>query len=692
MMRFFVAILFLLLSQFVAAQVDVESISMGVDSLEEDTVIMVESQYTEEKKNRSGYLDSIANISAPFSIKDPRFVQKGETKYILQDRYLPVGGKFSKWLFDRLDVGVQSGYSWFAPWGDKTLKGAMPLGVYAKYNINRLHAVRLGYSHTSFGIEGYGAEIAMNDFDLDYMFNISSFLYGHNVRRVLNVSAMLGLGYAHTSFREEKQSGLGVRAGLNFDIKMTSSSHLFIEPYVSLVDDKLDYSNESNSHKWDMMYGVRAGIGVNFNTKRDTLKNANYNGGIFWDFTQGATFFSSDDVGLMESMGSAYALSIGKWLDPRVGIRLTGTAADYSWSVRRTAPVEELGVVVVPSYETKMNTVMVGGRLELLFDVLNIVNSKRRNRMFGWQLSVGGEFGYMRKVLGEDALTNLKTYYAGFVAGTQFVFTPQDAMSFFLEPRMLIANYSIPYANAPEYKARFSDNMYSVNVGIRVSNPINRPSKEESGTFSPNNFVGLSGGLSRKIHYQNKLIEPATGTPLSGGIVVGREFAPLVAAKLQVDYQHMTVSDKYYYSVDADVVYKRPAMFDEKFSLLNVKLAYMLNFTNLYQGYRPNRLIDVFLELGPSYIFSLGRTCTLGKEEMAGGTNPTPIMSGKAKDKGVFAMFGGLTCAIRLNEKFRITLEPYAQYMMNSSIFSGASSASQSNLFTGVNVGVNYNF
>lgn len=672
MMKQLVAILFILLSHPVFAHEDEDTLAqVAVDTLMADTANV--------------YWENLAKRIAPFDIKDPRLVHKGETKYILQDRYVPKGARFSKWLFDRVELGAQSGYNMFVSRGNNRFNDGVPVGGYMKFNINRLNALRLGATVAIHYVEGMGNGMKLGSVDLDYLFNLSSYLYGHKANRFLNVSTVLGVSGMYSAFRGETGRSARALGGLNFDFNITPSSHVFIEPYISVASDQVDLSATTNEHRWDVMYGVRAGIGVRFNSRNDSLRNVNYNGNFFWEFSQGLTFFPSDDIDLAKSMSTNYTASFGKWLDPFVGVRLSGSVTDFNWSM---LPSKQNAAA---SYSSKLRTVMVGGRMEMLLDVLNLFRDyrMRRNPLFSWQLSMGGEFGYMRKDL-DITKYNLNTYYVGFVAGTQFLVSPDEATSLFIEPQMHFLNYSLR-ASTPGYRKWHSDNVYSLNVGVRVSHPVKSGSLANRGEFVPSNFAGAAVGALRGEHYINSW-KPDTKFQTNFGLSVGREFAPLVAAKLQVDYQNIRTSSQYPYSIDGGHTRYSSSMFAETSHLLNAKLAYMLNFTNLYQGYSPSRKVNLFMELGPSYIFVLHKHYEFDGKEKPADANPTPIISNKHDTHGVFAFFGGMACTVNVNEKYRLVLEPYGQLLTRSRIFSGASNASRMTIFTGVNLGVNYCF
>lgn len=676
----------------------------GMDTVEQTKVeqdtadIKVESKYAREKMSRSNYLDSIANISAPFIIHDPRFLKKGETKYILQDRFLDEGKPFSNWLFDRMDVGITSGYYRLAPRSDRKLDPGIPLGIYLKYNLNRLCAVRLNYSRTRYEVKGFGQEIEHNGLDVDFMYNLSSFLYGHNAKRVMSVSFVAGLGYVRSEFMGKKEKAYKAQGGLNLDFKLTPSSHLFVEPFLAVANDEIDHSLYSNAHRWDLMFGVKGGVGVNFNTKNDSLKKVNYNGNVFWEMGQGLTFFPSSDIGLTQSIGTDHILSVGKWLDPCVGVRLSASLKDFNWASYKTESKAYSGFIVIPEYETKVRTVMWGGRLELLVDVLNFFENyrKRRNPFFAWQLSLGGEFGFMWKhhLFENQTEMNLKTTYAGVVAGSQFLIAPDNNTAVFVEPRILLANYSVPYVNAPEYRKKFTDKLIGLNVGIRVSHPIKEERLSEPPAFKPRNFAGVVTGSLR-----GEKLKKTKGDDkfqLSAGVCVGREFAPYVAAKLQVEYQSLSTTSMLQYGVNEGLMYEKPALFNENTTVINTKLSYMLNFSNLYQGYNPNRRLNIFLDFGPSYVYILNKKYSLYSKEMAGGKNPTPVFEKAEKatreEKGTIGLYGSVFCSLQLRKHIHFVLQPYGQILSKPILYNGLSIRYNHDYLMGLNVGVTYSF
>ena len=154
----------------------------------------------------------------------------------------------------------------------------------------------MGYAYTTYDVDDFGEKIIYHVIDVDFMYNLSSYLYGHNAKRMMNVSAVIGGGYIRASLSGEKMDVWKGQLGLNFDFKPSPSTHLFVEPYVEAMKGRANLAVSSKTYR-DVVYGVKAGFGVQFNSRNDSLKNINYDGKIFIEGGQGITLLSSDDIG-----------------------------------------------------------------------------------------------------------------------------------------------------------------------------------------------------------------------------------------------------------------------------------------------------------------------------------------------------------------------------------------------------------
>lgn len=695
MMKYWIGILFVLWMQVVTMHSKVHYdhstlIDCKVDSVDnsENKVIndTVESKHLVEKLKYSNYLDSIAQLTAPFTIDEMLSRQKGHTKYIVQDRYLVKGEDFSKWFFDRMEIGPLSGYNRFLHQPDHQVDAGIPIGVYVKYNLSHLSAFRLGYAYTAYNVEDFGEKIKHHTVDVDFMYNLSSYLYGHNVKRMMNVSAVVGGGYIRASLNGKKMDVWKGQLGLNFDFKLSPSTHLFVEPYVEAMKNRANLAVSSRTYR-DVVYGVKAGFGVQFNSRNDSLKNINHDDKIFIEGGQGITLLSSDDIGRGESMGVNYRVSLGKWLDPYIGLRLSGIARDFFWD-KYTTESTATGSVVVPAYDKKMRILMCGAQMEVMINVLNFFNGYRvhRHPKFTWQLSIGGEFGYLAKRrFNKDIKKSMIGPYSGIVAGTQFLFTPDKFSAIFIEPHALWANYSVPNKKVQYFdKKDYNANIYELNVGMRMVFPERGKNEKDQPAFVPHYSVGLLiGGTRREMLVVNK---GDSKFPLNLGVFAGREFTPWVAAKMQVELQGLRVVETRKYRVDEGRTYS--AWFNEDFLLLHTKLAFMFNFSTLYQGYRADRRMNVFIEMGPSYIHDIGQKESFYSKEVVRGTNPrvyTPYYLGKG---GSWGMWGGIVVNAKISKDIDILCESWVELLTRARFFAKR----HKEILKGTSLGVAYKF
>ena len=655
------------------SDVNTDSLSSSGDS------IIVKSKYEDdiEKLAYVNRLDSISKITAPFSIKDPRYVKKGEVKYILQDRYLKQNKPFSKRIFDRVEIGLMVGYNVIHPRGSVKLKSGSPLGAFAKYNFNRFSSLRFSYTNAEYELENGKNKIKHHDFSLDFMYNVSSLLYGHNPNRFFNVSGVVGAGFIRSELNGRTGNSPKAQLGVNMDIRLSPGAHLFAEPYFAVAGDNVDLSTD-NPHRWDMMYGARAGVSLRFNPKDNTSSGDSFDGSVFLDFSQGFTFFPSSDIDLMKSVGRSYRFAVGKWIDPYLGFRIGGSVQTYNSASLKSSE----------NRSTTLVAGMAGGRIEVLVDALNLIHrDSTMTRQFGWNVSAGFEMGIIQKMVTFSS-TRLRTYYTAPVISTQFLYTPPGGITLYLEPSVLFANYSIPYANRPEFRAKFSDRVFSLNVGARVSRPAGTRALHRGDIFEPRTYFGLMGGLFSSIHPINSAGDNKPQWNI--GFAIGHEFTPVVAAKLQVDYQKAYAAKDFDFTVNGGIKSPTPALFNENFTFLNLKALYMLNVGNLYQGYNAYRRLNFFLEAGPTYIAVLNKEYSLYSKETVTGNEPTPIISNTKFSSGAFALLGGGLVDFRATDKLHLQFEATAQLLMKSRIYDILGTQKRYSFLLGTNIGATY--
>ena len=77
-------------------------------------------------------------------------------------------------------------------------------------------------------------------------------------------------------------------------------------------------------------------------------------------------------------------------------------------------------------------------------------------------IAVGGEYGWLTKYIPETD-NGLKCNYAGFTGAATFLYSMDKETSFFVEPRVVVANFREPYVNvAPKLRPPYRSACASV--------------------------------------------------------------------------------------------------------------------------------------------------------------------------------------------------------------------------------------
>ena len=155
---------------------------------------------------------------------------------------------------------------------------------------------------------------------------------------------------------------------------------------------------------------------------------------------------------------------------------------------------------------------------------------------------------------------------------------------------------------------------------------------------------------------------------------------------MQVELQGLRVVETRNYRVDEGRTYS--ALFNEDFLLLHTKWAFMFNFSTLYQGYRADRRMNVFIEMGPSYIHAIGQRESFYSKEMIGGTNPrimTPYRLGRG---GSWGMWGGVVVNAKISKNIDLLCESWVELLTKARFFAKR----HKEILKGTSLGVAYKF
>lgn len=606
--------------------------------------------------------------------------------YQLQDRYVVQGDSFRNRFLDHFYLGFVTGVAKMAPKGNRPMNSGIPFGGIIGYDFNKLHGVRATVSHTNYDMEDGDGTVKQWEVDLDYIFNLSNYLKGYDKRRLFHVSPTLGVGYVASTYRDCKASIFKGQAGLNIGIGLGRNARFFVEPFFSVLSDQADHSGTTNVSKYGVQYGLKTGLAINLDNTNDFYTSqVVYTRGFFYEIGQGITFYHSDDLDFFKTAGTGYQISVGRWFDPIVGLRLSGTGSEYMWSYEKTA-----ASLTSPSYEKRYKGSMFAARLEGLINPLNFMPYWRQIRhRFEMNLAIGGEYGWLIKRMPENE-NDLQCNYAGFTGAVSFLYNMDKETSFFVEPRVVVANFRRPYTNLPDREASFTETTASISAGLRIC-AINRRERTlwPKYTFVTRMFTGLQiGGLKRM---QSVKDVGDFGLNYSGQFYLGFHLGPYVTLKGAIEYE--TLNDNSYepYTVDFMGMPKQfMAMWHFRYNLLNLKAIYMLNLSNVYQKYDLNRKFNLYIEGGLIYTKCMSTDVSLFSDELQVGQNPRP-MNQQLKNDG-FGLLVGAVGQYRINDRWSLIIEPEVDFYLKDKFLGGNSTPYFNTIVSKVNIGTSYTF
>lgn len=622
------------------------------------------------------YRDRYAGDKVPF--------MEGDRKYSLQKRYLKRGKPFiRKYFYDHFFIGGSVGGSWIVPKGGMVTRTGMPLSIFVGNDFTPVHAVRLTFTANTFLVPDYGRDIKQLGLDIDYMFNLSSYFNGYNPDRIFSVSPTLGIGGMRSHFYGKRNMVYKGQAGLQLALHIGRNAKVFAEPFFTIATDQIDHSGTGNSENYDIQYGIKGGLSFRFGSEKDFNQGTNYNGNIFFDLSQGASFYNSETLPTGKTLGTGYAVAVGKWFDPVVGLRLAFSATDFLWENRHVAATE-----AVAGYDRHFRAALLAGRIEALVNPLNFSKKLRqKQRPFDLNVAIGAEIGCMKKnIAGENPL-NCK--YVGVTAALQGLYNVNPSTSVFVEPRLLVARYTIPYQNVPR-EEKYTDRVGMLSAGVRFTRPTAEERKVRvSGTFEPYWTSSVHfGGLKRITHTKTVA---GKGLNYSAGLTGAYHIAPLVGVRVGVDYMSYFYNKSRTYEVSlqgSSLAYK--AMWKNRASLLTFHAGYMLNLTQLYQGYDSSRKLNLSLILGPSYTLCVGEKNELYEKELKVGTHAVPTDRGMDGDAS-WGLTGGFTADYRLSAHWSLFAEPQFVYFFKDRFVSDSRNKIN-DVFIKFNIGTTYRF
>lgn len=499
-----------------------------------------------------------------------RRVDYNALSYFQMERYRPDHSKFSdKSFFDNMSVGLYGGYAGLVNRGAVNVDADLSIGVSLSKFFNPVSGLRLSATYMRPYSNMHRDNLGIFNFSADYLLDLTSFVTDFEPGSIFRLISAQGIGVNRSSSAGLTDLAYDVHWGLKFRFETKTRLDFFVEPRLMLYTDQIDLSQNRNWRKYDLGYGVFAGVDYSLgNSYREYLPESKYYGwnGVFLGFTGGVQRQVAEvggNVGFMNSLGPSLAVSVGKWFRPVVGIRTSLFASGNSW-----ASLENSNFV--------RQAVYGGARLEGLLDLMAFSGSGRGR--FSLVPSAGLELGMTFKQAADYTRTN----YLGATAALQFKYWAEPDLALFIEPRF---SY-VPFGYDENGGVRGdNDKIIALNFGVETMN-LGRG-------FSESNI------LSRK---RDEFTPHFTFSAGIGGAVVVQQshyFDRTMThmANIGLGYWFNSVSGLRADGNMGSLISRMPS----SLSQINVSasLNYTLNVLNLVAGYDSSRNWDAEIFLGP---------------------------------------------------------------------------------------------
>ena len=103
----------------------------------------------------------------------------------------------------------------------------------------------------------------------------------------------------------------------------------------------------------------------------------------FIEYSNGVNFLSNSQLGAGNSMGPDFSLSIGRWLSPAIGLRLTGSVHQTTWLKDFIATNNPEISSAVTGYEAYQHNIYTGIRLDAMLNPFGFFKSFTWEQPFG---------------------------------------------------------------------------------------------------------------------------------------------------------------------------------------------------------------------------------------------------------------------------------------------------------------------
>lgn len=559
--------------------------------------------------------------------------------------------------------------------------------AYLGYRFSPVNSLRMHFNLTPYRYaDGFTGPMGVG-VGVDYMANLTNYVLGNSRTRYFDAGIFFGAGLKFLGEGMPDKINPYFRMGAHGELHLSKRVALFVEPYVGLHKQTSDLFERPNPEKFNLMYGLNAGLQLALDERGDYFVSADTTyRDVFFDFASGISL-PGRAGGLMHRAGLSYQLGVGQWINPMMGFRLSAQAESYYWNV--ATPYMH----GIPARTSRAQT-LFSGRLELIMSPLNFIPAWRQKEehIFDLNVLLGGDIGWNIKGHVPNAPNGFHCYYYGFTGAVQGLYRINKSGTYlYLEPRFLSAMYHIPYANT-DNSLFVADKSVALSLGTRVYMTNPGTNTKSRGTFIPNWWIGADFGGVRLQH--NYALHPEGSSSFNpmASLALGFEWKPYVAFRATASYQRLAESmESAYYGIDKNgEQVSGKYLWNNRYNMLDVRLAYMLNLNNLLQGYDNVRRFNVWLTAGPSLSMVMNETNTLAPGQVPEMPELEQMMvDGKRAGRVSPGLAASMMASMEVVRNLDVTLEALGQYNFISGVNPGTGS-NANNLKYGFAVGTRY--
>lgn len=591
--------------------------------------------------------------------------------YVLDDRYKPQDHTFESHWYDHIYVGGSYGLEQIKPQTDDfRFRTISQVGLLIGKELDKKNSLRLSVGG------GWGYQRDLNEWlmrvqtRLDYLYNLSTHFNGYNPARRMEVSLMAGVG-ANVSWMRDTPTEVAPEGHFGLQLKCFTGplGTINIEPYVGISSDRIDVSGTRNWRGYD----VFCGLNVNYSfflvdnlsqearlqmlqsrLANDRLVNPQtiekWRTPWFVEMSNGVVMTSSPYLDFQNTLGHQTAVSVGRWLSPVMGFRMSAVSRTTRW-MEEAVPAADGDGAFTRAYSSNY----VSGRVEALLNPFGFFKTFQWDAPMGMYLAFGGELGSVAKYSPEGKIRRKSESYDLGLHLWGRLFKDLQA---FVEPRYTHSVYTLPANGA---RSMHRDNSWGVDVGltmlIRSKRFSDLNAMDETQNYIYRDIRGFSAAVAGGVALLQRKGSYYTGTSLdwSGMAVLEYRFDHVSTVSAHADFLTLhRASVSYHNQTNRGL-----------FASLN----YQASLTNLCSGRFRDRRFELEAFAGPALGFSF-------------------LDDGKT----LFGLNGGMKLGTHVWKGFSLFLMPTLYLMDCSTPIPGSTTVGigRMRLFETLNVGVQY--